>query len=158
MRKIKKINELFDDEDLKSRFEIPYLTGDLKNWRKVNTSKSGFEYLISNIRYNYPIINKFNQKLQSIDDSKILSFYATSIKPIDGEEYYMQISFSYYMNDFFINVIMRNLKDLNVKNWNIREFRLNDIKDVKVVVSAFIKSCEKLNIIRSSDVGNIYQN
>jgi hypothetical protein len=161
--RIKKINELFDDEDLKSRFEIPYLGGemnkDVLGWKKIDTSeKSGFESLISNIRFNYPVINKFHQKLQNIDNNKVLSFYATSLEPIDGEEYYMQISFSYYMDDFFINVIMRNLKDLNMENWNIRAFKLNNLEDVKVIVSGFMKSCEHLNVIKPKDINNIYQN
>jgi len=80
------------------------------------------------------------------------------LEPIDDKEYYMQISFSFYKGDFFINTIMRNLKDLNIEDWNVRVFRLSNIKDVKVIVSAFINSCEKLNVIRNTDIGNIYQN
>jgi hypothetical protein len=62
------------------------------------------------------------------------------------------------MDDFFINVIMRNLKDLNMENWNIRAFKLNNLEDVKVIVSGFMKSCEHLNVIKPKDINNIYQN
>jgi hypothetical protein len=102
--RIKKFNEEvgFDDEETRDRLEIPNLKGELEpnspDMRtfyhptdKVNTKTE-----IKKIIFRYPILDKFLTDSKFIEGSILQSFYATSKRPIDGMEYYAQLSFAYH--------------------------------------------------------------
>jgi hypothetical protein len=162
--RIKKINELFDDSDLKSRFEIPYLKGDLgkevlSKWHNININKDGFNDLLKLINFEYPVLARFNQKMLFLDGNKILSLFATSLEPVGEIDYYAQISLSEFEGSFYINVIFRELENLDNSTWNVRSFKIDDIKEADYIIKTFLNTCEKLNIIRSGDkVKNIINN
>ena len=62
MKHLKTINELFDTEDLKSRYEIPYLTGEMspssiKKWIPVKTpTELGLDKLLIRLLENCPFL------------------------------------------------------------------------------------------------------
>ena len=68
--KIKKFNELFDSSDLKSKFEIPYLKGDLKrdipNWKNANSENK----FADRIAYHCPFLIKMGYR----SDGNLISF------------------------------------------------------------------------------------
>ena len=152
--RIKRINELFDDEDLRDRLEVPHLRGELDldsgNWKDFKY-KDLDEKFLTEILYNFPILNNFHIKIQEIDDTKMFSFYATTKEDI-GEEYYCQLSIALHEDEYYSNTIFRLLEDLNPKNFVINEYQSEDIDIIKAVVEAFLKTCERFGVLNKKDL------
>jgi hypothetical protein len=154
MKRIKRISELFDNEDIKSELEIPFLKGDLgkdvlNKWNKYDLDENSFGSLMRKLVFKFPTLSRFNENILFIGESPIVSFFATSIKPIDEVDYYVQISLSMNEGKYYVNVILRELLDLEMTNWNIRNFTFNNIDDVYDIVNAFLKSSKHLNVIEN---------
>jgi hypothetical protein len=84
MRHIKRINELFDDFDIKSQMEIPYLRGDLspdkliKNL-PVNTTDPLFDNIILNCPFvKFLMYGRPNSSLLNIGYQKTIQFDAAN--------------------------------------------------------------------------------
>jgi hypothetical protein len=152
---LKKFNELFDSEDLKSEFEIPYLIGELPSgigkWKKV--SKPSLvetpDTFNKKIVFRYPILRHFNEDMFTLPDgSNVYCNYASGGEAKDGNAYYAQITTSYNEGDYFIDVIMRGINDYDdMSKWFRQDFTFDNMDSVYVVVEAFLKSCADLNII-----------
>ncbi len=74
MKRLKKFNELFDDEDLKARHEIDYLSGKLKNITvDSNFKDESMMYFISKLSMvHYPMFIAFDEANKQ--ENGILSF------------------------------------------------------------------------------------
>lgn len=114
--RIRRFNEEvgFDDEEMKNRLEIPNLKGELEPSSatmrtysipsdKVNTSTE-----IKKIIFRYPILEDFHRNNKRIEGSILTSFYATSKIPVDGSEFYSQLSFAYHDDQYYIATILRD--------------------------------------------------
>lgn len=152
MKKIRKYNELFDTEDIKSHFEIPYLQGniekilsDFKNLGIENDEP--FDSYMKKILYRYQVISKFNL---TIHDSTPV-FYATSKTPKEGVEWYGQIAFGIHKNKYIVVVIFKDLESDDESEWLVREYTYDKPEDVYPMVDAFIRHCKHLNIVEDSD-------
>ncbi len=158
--KIRKFTEEvgFDDEEMRDRLEIPNLKGelepnspDMKTFYhptdKVNTNTE-----VKKIVYRYPILDRFLKDSKFIEGSRLQSFYATSKEPVDGTEFYAQLSFAYHDEYYYIGTILRDRFEEDEDNWVKHTFFFDDIEDVYKVSSSFIKACEKLGVIDSSDL------
>ena len=66
MKYLKSIKELFDSEELKSKNEIEYLTGDiLNNYKSIDIKNDSISRLLYKIfRYNVPFIEAFVDKVE----------------------------------------------------------------------------------------------
>lgn len=158
--KIKKFNEIvgFDDPETRDRLEIPNMKGEFDQSNpnmksvyipsdKINTTTE-----IKKILYKYPILNNFNKDSKRIEGSLLVSVFATSKTPIDGVEFYSQLSFAYHNNQYYIGTIFRDRLDMDEENWLKYSFYFKNINDVYTVADSFIESCKKLGILSSSDI------
>ncbi len=86
MKYLKTINELFDDPDVKSKFEIPYLKGDLdpKNISK-NIVKDG-DNLLGRLSMNCPYIGHLSYK--RLSNSLLNIGFQTEVN-LDGIIYFV---------------------------------------------------------------------
>ncbi len=158
--RIKKFNEEvgFDDEETRDRLEIPNLRGELEpNSSTMRTyslpnSKINTDTEIRKIIYREPILDRFRVDIKRIEGSKLISFYATSKYPLDGNEYYAQLSFAYHDERYYIGTILRNRFEENENEWVKHTFFFDKIEDIFKVADAFVKTCEKLAIIDSGDL------
>ena len=152
--RIKKINELFDDEDLRDRLEVPHLKGELDldsgNWKDFKY-KDLDEKFISNILYKYPVLKIFHNKKQKIDETIMTSFFASTKEDIKGE-YYCQISLALHEGNYYTNTLFRLLEDLDPKDFIINEYIFDDIDLIYEVVQAFLKVCEGFGVINKKDL------
>ena len=167
MKRIKRINELFDDEDLKNRFEIPHLKGEMDadeiiNWEPIVTGDDDENSLsfLKKILFRYPILNSFNKNANRIGDTKVFFLCGSSYKPAkDDNLYYSQLGISFFRNEYYIYIILRKLDDVNKPSaWLKYEYNLKDIDDVYDLVGGFMSSCVKLDIIKSSDKNTLRSN
>jgi hypothetical protein len=154
--KIKRLNELFDDPDMRDHLEVPHLKGDLdmdsRNWKNFLIGKDNKDInLLQNVLYNYPIINLFHKKEQVIDETKMYSFYASTKEDLD-EEYYAQLSIALHEGKYYTNTIFRLLEDLDPKNFIINEYSFDDIDLFYQVIESFLKTCNKLGILNKKDL------
>jgi hypothetical protein len=158
--RIKKFNEEvgFDDEETRDRLEIPNLKGELEpnspDMRtfyhptdKVNTKTE-----IKKIIFRYPILDKFLTDSKFIEGSILQSFYATSKRPIDGMEYYAQLSFAYHNGGCYIGTILRNRFSDDENDWVNHSFTFEEMDGVFSVTEAFIKCCSQLGILDKDDL------
>ena len=158
---IKKFNEMFDDEDLKNKFEIPYLQGEftpgnpnLKSYSKVS-DKVTEQTELKKISFKFPILNLFHKVNRKIKDVNVYSFYATSLTPVDGDDYYAQLAFAYKDGEYHLNSLFRLLEEYdNSENWMTHDFIFNNIEESYEVVDSFLKACVGLNIITQEDLSN----
>lgn len=171
---IKRINELFDSEELKSdmrdEFEIPYLRGDLgkhaaTKWKKVSkpsdieTSESFHKKMM----FKYPILSHFHEEVGKLPSgAKIHCNYATSTEPApDGEYYYAQFVTTYDADDevYYISIIMRNINDYNDDSkWVRLDYSYDTIDSAYGIGKAFLKSCNELGIIKPSQINPLDAN
>jgi hypothetical protein len=158
--KIKKLNELFDDSDLRDQMEIPYIKGELDmdsgNWEDYSL-KSDNKSIVTELRkitYKYPILRRFSLIEKKIEDvDSIFTFYATS-KNSDYDNdtiYYAQISFGFKDEQYYTTAIFRLLEDLDPKKFTIREYNTKDISMIYKFIDNFLNACVKLNITEESD-------
>jgi hypothetical protein len=157
---IKKFNEEigFDDEETRDRLEIPNLKGDLElnspdmktfyyPSDKVNTNTE-----LKKIIFRYPILDRFLTDSKIIEGSRLESFYATSKIPVDGQYFYTQISFAYHDGKYYIGTVLKELDELDDKNWVQHNLFSDKIEDVFEMTNAFIKACQLLGVLDHSDL------
>jgi len=158
--RIRRFNEEigFDDEEMRDRLEIPNLKGELEpssstmKTYSVKSDKVDTQTELKKILFRYPILSEFHRNKKIIEGSVLASFYATSKIPVDGIEYYAQLSFAYHNGDFFIGTILRDRFSDNENDWVKHNFSLEDIQETFVVVESFLKVCEKLGITEKEDL------
>lgn len=167
MNYLKKFNEEvgFDDEEMRDRLEIANLRGELepgsssmKPYSKPLSDNPTTKDEIKKILYKFPILSEFHTVEQDLDGTELISFYATSKEPIDGEDYYCQISFATNDKNYFIGTIMRNREDYdNEEAWVKHSFDVDNADEAFVVTDAFMKVCKQLNIFDDNDMSHYTQ-
>ena len=149
MKKIKTILEFFDTDDFKSQYEIPYLKGEMPKVisKFKNYDSSEDIRFLDVMRYQFPVLNNFNYKLVEKGEHKIHLLFATSLKHVNGDDYYASITFAFHKKQFHVITIFRKLKSEDKSKWDVKEHKFDDIHSTFPVVEDFIKRCEDFNII-----------
>jgi hypothetical protein len=151
MKYIKRINEMFNDLEMKKSLLIPYLSGDLKdkvkdwNFFKLSKDESNTDSFLNKILMRHPIIGEFFVYKTSIEEGvKFISLVYL------GKSYEPNINFAYdpKTKRYFITTILRKAGDDNDKNWNIDENVYDNINDCYDHVSKFLNKCVEKKIIR----------
>ena len=167
--KLKKINEFFDSEDWKDKYEIPYLKGEMgdeiSKFKKLPFNKIGTEtteLFFENIILEYPILGKFQNKVINLDGDKMIGMFATSYKPIEEQghklNFYAQLGI-YFVDGFYgLHIILRDLNDMRQENWEVKTYEVEDIKEAYQIIDSFMMACDKLNIIKPDDKFSIRRN
>ena len=108
----------FDDEEMKSQYEIPNLMGEFEidsptlrpfytHSDKINTESE-----LKKLLYRFPIIEIFRRDDKRFEGSLLTSFYATSKEPLeDDAEFYAQLSFAYHDEQYYIGTVLRNIEE-----------------------------------------------
>lgn len=156
---LKKFNELFDDEELKSQFEIPYLKGEMGEkalkWKNVfkPQEEETPDSFHKKVLFRFPILNYFNEEVSTLPGGQnVHCNYITSSEPAkDGNKYYAQLVTSYDDGVYYINIILRDTNDYDDESkWLRYDYELQDINDIYDLGQSFLTSCEKLGIIKPS--------
>jgi len=149
MRNIKTILEFFDDDNFKSQYEIPYLKGEMPEViSKFKDYESSEDIRFLDVmRYQFPVLNHFNYKVVEKGENKIHLLFATSLKHVNGDDYYASITFAFHKEKYTVITIFRKLKSEDKSKWDVKEHKFNDIHSTFTVVEDFIKRCEDFNII-----------
>lgn len=167
--KLKKINEFFDTEDWKDKYEIPYLRGEMEDeiskFKKLPFNQSGVETIESffeKVILEYPILAKFQNKVINLEGDKMIAMFATSYKPVEQKGYkfdfYAQLGI-YFADGFYgLNIILRDLNDMRQENWEVKTYEVEDIKESYQIIDSFMMACDKLNIIKPEDKFSIRRN
>lgn len=110
--KIKKVFELFDDDEMKNIFEIPSLKGELgKNWTKLPKSDN---VLLENILMNCPFILDFGVRSTKNRYNHLLEIgISSNYKIKSGRDIYVQ---------FIMEITQLNLKSINNSKYNIKAY------------------------------------
>ena len=150
----------FDDEEMKSQYEIPNLMGEFEidsptlrpfytHSDKINTESE-----LKKLFYRFPIIEIFRRDDKRFEGSLLTSFYATSKEPLeDDAEFYAQLSFAYHDEQYYIGTVLRNIEDHeNEDEWVRHTFFFDTLDETFKVAEAFVHVCKRLNIIDSSDL------
>lgn len=150
----------FDDEEMKSQYEIPNLMGEFEidsptlrpfytHSDKINTESE-----LKKLLYRFPIIEIFRRDDKRFEGSLLTSFYATSKEPLeDDAEFYAQLSFAYHDEQYYIGTVLRNIEDHeNEDEWVRHTFFFDTLDETFKVAEAFVHVCKRLNIIDSSDL------
>lgn len=166
---IKRIYEFFDDDDLRSQFEIPHLRGEMGD--EVNTWKTfskpvGDETpttFFNKIVFKYPVLKSFYQDVKKTEDGvDIFCFYDFSQEECEnGNQYYVQLVISYDVIDknYFINIVLRNIDDYEDESkWKRYDVNTKDITMVYGLVESFMNSCIKLKIITPEQKSSLISN
>jgi hypothetical protein len=166
---IKRMNEFFDDDDLKSQFEIPHLKGEMgdeiNKWSHFSkpTGDETPTTFFNKIVFKFPVLKSFHSEVKRTDDNvEIFCFYDYSQEVCeDGNEYYVQLVISYDVveKDYFINIVMRNKDDFEDQSkWNRYDLNIKDINKAYGLVESFLTSCVKLNIINPLQKSSLMSN
>ena len=149
MRNIKTILEFFDDDNFKSQYEIPYLKGEMPEViSKFKDYESSEDIRFLDVmRYQFPVLNHFNYKVVEKGKNKIHLLFATSLKHVNGHDYYASITFAFHKEKYTVITIFRKLKSEDKSKWDVKEHKFDDIHSTFPVVEDFIKRCEDFNII-----------
>jgi len=158
---IKKFNEMFDDEELKNRLEIPYLQGEftpgnpnLKPYSK-RPDKVTEQTELKKLVFKFPILDDFHKVTRKIENINVYSFYATSLDPVEGDDYYAQLAFAYKDGEYHLNSLFRLLEEYEMpENWMVHDFIFDNMNEVYEVVNEFLKACISVNVIRPEDLSN----
>ena len=149
----------FDDEEMKSQYEIPNLMGEFEidsptlrpfytHSDKINTESE-----LKKILYRFPILTRFRRDAKRFEGSLLASFYATSKEPIDDGEFYAQLSFAYHDEQYYIGTVLRNIEDHdNEDEWVRHTFFFDNIDETFKIAEAFVQVCKRLNVIDSGDL------
>ncbi len=159
---IKRLYEFFDDEDLKSQFEIPHLQGvlddDIRSWKTfsepVENEDSNSFY--KKVLFRYPVLKYFHEDIKTISgDNNVYCFYATSKKPsINDNIYYAQLVISFNTGDkqYYVNIVLRDVNDYeNQSKWKRYDLVLSEIDKVYGLINSFLDSCVNLDIISTQN-------
>jgi hypothetical protein len=151
---------MFDTKELKSKFEVPYLKGEMgKLISKFSKFDHGYkdelDTFLKNILFRYPVIEKFNK--DEVNGCPV--FFATSKTPAyDGHEHYAQIALSFENNEYTVALIMRRLDDLNEENWFMKLYGFPTIEESYNIFDMFINACKKFNILDDKDKFDVMSN
>ena len=164
---IKKFNELYDNDDLKHKFEIPHLRGEMnvskfKNIPLLKDIDESTELFFENIILEYPILGEFKNRVINLDDVKMIAMFASSYKPVEQEghkfDFYAQLCI-YFADGFYgLHIILRDLNDMRQENWEVQTYEVEDIKEAYQIIDSFMMACDKLNIIKPEDKFSIKRN
>jgi len=145
---IRKFNELFDSEELRSKFEIPYLS-DRKGFTKSfdKTMLDPTMTYVNAVLSEYPILES-SFKIGAVDNKfgKAVFIFSESKKPVDGENFYVQLSLQSFDNNDYIGGIIVADKS-NPENQEDRFYEFDSFKESLKVVKLFLEVCEKFNVI-----------
>ena len=151
---IKKFNELYDNDDLKHKFEIPHLRGEMnvskfKNIPLLKDIDESTELFFENIILEYPILGEFKNRVINLDDVKMIAMFASSYKPVEQEghkfDFYAQLGI-YFADGFYgLHIILRDLNDMRQENWEVQTYEVEDIKEAYQIIDSFMMACDKLN-------------
>lgn len=149
----------FDDDELKSQYEIPNLIGEFEPGSSTlrpfytHSDKIDTKSELKNIFYKFPILTMFRRDDKRFEGSLLSSFYATSKQPVDDAEFYAQLSFAYHDEQYYIGTVLRNIEDHdNEDEWVRHTFTFDNIDEALKVAESFVQICKRLNIIDSSDL------
>lgn len=166
--KLKKINEFFDTEDWKDKYEIPYLKGEMgdeiSKFKKLpfNQGTQTTELFFENIILEYPILAKFQNKVINVEDDKMIAMFATSYKPVIEQnhkfDFYAQLGIYFADGLYGLHIILRDLNDMRQENWEVKTYEVEDIKEAYQIIDSFMMACDKLNIIKPEDKFSIKRN
>jgi hypothetical protein len=151
---------MFDTKELKSKFEVPYLKGEMgklisKFSKFDHGDKDELDTFLKNILFRYPVIEKFNK--DEVNGCPV--FFATSKTPAyDGHEHYAQIALSFENNEYTVALIMRRLDDLNEENWFMKLYGFPTIEESYNIFDMFINACKKFNILDDKDKFDVMSN
>jgi len=164
---IKKFNELYDNDDLKHKFEIPHLRGEMnvskfKNIPLLKDIDESTELFFENIILEYSILGEFKNRVINLDDVKMIAMFASSYKPVEQEghkfDFYAQLGI-YFADGFYgLHIILRDLNDMRQENWEVQTYEVEDIKEAYQIIDSFMMACDKLNIIKPEDKFSIKRN
>lgn len=165
---IKRIQEFFDNDDLKSQFEIPHMKGEMNDeinkWSTFSkpVGEETPKTFLNKIIFKYPVFKTFQSDTKVTDDGvEIFCFYNFSQEPCDGNEYYVQLVISYDVveKDYFVNIVMRNINDYDDQSkWNRYDLNIKDIDKVYGLIESFLTSCIKLNVISPEQKSSLLSN
>jgi hypothetical protein len=160
MKKIKRLLEFFDTDDFKSQYEIPYLKGEMPEViSKFKNYETGEDIRFLDVmRYQFPVLNNFNYKIVEKGEHKIHMLFATSLKRVNGDDYYASITFTFHKQKYTVVTIFRKLKSQDKSKWDVKEHKFDDIQSTFSIVEDFIKRCEDFNIIEPEDNFNLQSN
>lgn len=154
MRKF--IKEFFDSEDLRSEFEIPYLS-DKEEFAKSFNKKvgekerdiTGGEFFWK-LSFEFPELEDLKQNV--IEDT-LLAFSAISRTPYtDGRKYYCQLGLWISKEgNYNINVIFKNVEEDDVKKWFIKDYSFVKVEESYEVVDWFLRTAKKVNCYISDE-------
>ena len=152
MKKIKRINELFDTEELKSEWEIPYLQKGkdiMKSFKvvgsEVNTLTDKFLW---KLLYIYPELIHFKQ--EKISNQVLGLFNKSETEYEDGRKYYCQLGLYSFDDEYGINIIIKDLEERNPDNFFIKEGIFEKIEDSYPMIEWFLETSKKLNCLEES--------
>jgi hypothetical protein len=136
MKYLKKINELFDTEDLKAKHEIPYLTGVLNGsevlkWEKIITKNNFLFTLVESC----PFLTELGVNISG----NIINIGFQNFKKYNEKDevfYYFNIEIIKYVDSYGLNVnyVCYSNKQ-KIKEGNIRDINLDFIKLTKILNS-----------------------
>lgn len=155
-----KYNEMFDTEELKSKFEVPYLKGEMgkvisKFTKFEIENKDELDKFTESVLFRYPVIAKFNY--EEVNGCPV--FFATSkTKAYDGNKHYAQVALSFENNEYTIALIMRIHDDVNEKNWFVKVYGFPTIEKSYELFDMFINACKKFNILDDNDKFDVMSN
>jgi|688.fasta_scaffold355731_2 hypothetical protein len=165
---IKKFNELYDNDDLKNKFEIPHLRGEMnvskfKNITLLKDIDESTELAYERLAIEYPVLSLFNIGTKNIGGStNMVAISQKSVLPVDLGDgkftYFAQFSF-YYSDDIYgICIIMRDVDETDEKYWQVHEYHVDDMKDFYSIFDSFMLACVKLNIVGKDKIFNPRRN
>jgi len=166
---MKKFNELYDTDDLKNKFEIPHLRGEMNvsKFRNIPLLKDideSTELAYERLAIEYPVLSLFNVGVKSIGDgTNMIAISQKSVVPIDlgnGQKssYFAQFSF-YYSDDIYgMCIILRDLDEEDERYWEVHEYQVDNIKDFYSIFDSFMQACVKLNIVSVDKIFNPRRN
>lgn len=143
------IKELFDSDNLRSKFEIPYLT-DKEEFAKSFSKKIKMENDIPGgeffwkLSFEFPELEELDQHV--IEDT-VLAFSTISKTPhSDGRSYYCQIGLWISKERYFnINIIIKDVVEINHKMWFIKDYSFMKVEESYEVVKWFLETAKKVN-------------
>lgn len=146
---IRKFNELFDSEELKSNFEIPYLSDKEGFTKSFNKSLDPTMIYVNAILAEYPILES-SFKIGAFDTEygKAVFIFSESKKPVDGRNFYVQLSLqSFDKNDYIGGFLV--IDKSNPESQEDRFYEFDSFKESLKVVNLFLGVCEQLNVIEN---------
>lgn len=156
MKYIKTINEMFDDAELKSRFELSYIDGSLKKslseWEPINLSgiESGTRSFLKKITFNHPVILDFLVIDDYEDDG--VNFITLGID--NGEVgTNLKIGYSPENGEYYVFYIITNLAD-HQRDYINKMRKFSSVKGALEMVSNYLNICIDYDLVSSDDKWN----